>query len=152
MQHVSKVFTVMKAFIWLTMAATALSAPKVVQIPRRHNPTLAEFNRDFGSTSLPVIISGSTSDWGALNYSREEIRRKCGGRKMIEPCDEQHQVKVRGSVGEWAGVRELSEEEVGNKSLNDIMDLQDRGDKDHHQRPDPTPNEIKCVRDLRVRL
>ena len=117
-----------RLFCMITMISI-VSAVKIVPIPRRHNISVAEFDRQFSSTSLPVIISGAI-EWQALHWSREDIRRQCGGRRMIEPCDEQHSVKQspqRHAERLWAGLEELSDEEIGNKTLNDIMDMQDSG-------------------------
>ena len=68
--------------VMLCFAAHVCCDVKFVEIPRRHNPTLAEFDRDFASKSLPVIISGtSTTDKPQHPHSTHS----CQGRSTAGP-------------------------------------------------------------------
>jgi len=104
---------------------------QVVPIPRRHDISLEEFDRDFASLSRPVIISGATADWPAVKWTRQDLRQKCGGRPLILPCGENH-VKIRSpssSREAWGGLQEARLTKSGApQTIAELMDAQDAGE------------------------
>ena len=47
---------------------------------------------------------------------------------MVEPCDDQHQVKyapAKGAESLWAGLEDLSEDDLEGKTIGDVMTMQD---------------------------
>merc|ERR1712216_45970 len=102
-----------------------------VPIERRHNISLAEFDRDFASTSRPVIISGATTAWPALAWSRADLRRMCGARLLSEPCENgEHSVQIHSDDHtHWAGLEDADLQRNGVRTVADLIDAQDSGAK-----------------------
>lgn len=47
-------------------------------VPRRHNLSLADFIRDFEKPNRPVVLTGVTQHWQALNWDLESLANRCG--------------------------------------------------------------------------
>jgi len=107
-------------------------AVRIVPIERRNNISLEEFDRDFATKSRPVIISGSIEHWPARHWSRQDLRQRCGSRKLVQACDNSVDVKALakrgGSRRWWAGLEESDLSRKGMpQTVGELMDAQDIG-------------------------
>ena len=108
-------------------------------IDRREKLSLREFEEEYASLSKPVIITGAVNHWPAIRWgdvksARAALRRKCGGRRLVLPCDGDEdnvetQIKIPPAHRDdtdrlWAGLEDIAVEDAPD-TLGMLMDQQE---------------------------
>ena len=112
-------------------AATAdARVPIIRQIPRLYSPSFGTFRARHLVPSVPAIVGGALSDWGAMRWDWDHLSARCGERAMGPRCSHNSVTLFDAEQGAalWAGAREVKTRALGVTRVKDMLQRQQQGE------------------------